>query len=75
VNAVALHRRGQETIPAPISAEKALATETILGVFAHVDTTVRALEELRARGYHDLTVLHADSGPRDRRRCSSGTGR
>ncbi|MCL6553799.1 MAG: DUF3341 domain-containing protein [Firmicutes bacterium] len=32
------------------------ATETVLGVFAHVDTTVRALEELRARGYHDLTV-------------------
>src|SRR2546429_9947056 len=31
-------------------------TETIVGVFAHVDTTVRALEELRARGYHDLTV-------------------
>jgi hypothetical protein len=32
------------------------ATETILGVFAHVDTTVRALEELKAKGYHDLTV-------------------
>jgi hypothetical protein len=31
-------------------------TETILGVFTHVDTTVRALEELRAKGYHDLTV-------------------
>jgi molybdopterin-containing oxidoreductase family membrane subunit len=31
-------------------------TETIVGVFAHVDTTVRALEELRAKGYHDLTV-------------------
>src|ERR1041384_8031460 len=31
-------------------------TETILGVFAHVDTTVRALEDLRAKGYHDLTV-------------------
>ena len=31
-------------------------TETILGVFAHVDTTVRALEELKAKGYHDLTV-------------------
>src|SRR5207302_104325 len=24
--------------------------------FVHVDTTVRALEELRAKGYHDLTV-------------------
>ena len=33
-----------------------MATETVLGVFAHVDTTVRALEALRARGYHDLTV-------------------
>src|SRR5207249_11438455 len=33
-----------------------MATETVLGVFAHVDTTVRALEELRAHGYHDLTV-------------------
>jgi hypothetical protein len=33
-----------------------MATEAILGVFAHIDTTVRALEELRARGYHDLTV-------------------
>jgi Protein of unknown function (DUF3341) len=31
-------------------------TETVLGVFAHVDTTVRALENLRAKGYHDLTV-------------------
>lgn len=34
----------------------AAATETVLGVFAHVDTTVRALEDLRAKGYHDLTV-------------------
>ena len=32
------------------------ATDTVLGVFAHVDTTVRALEELRAKGYHDLEV-------------------
>lgn len=31
-------------------------TETVLGVFAHVDTTVRALEELRSKGYHDLSV-------------------
>jgi ActD protein len=31
-------------------------TETVLGIFAHVDTTVRALEELRAKGYHDMTV-------------------
>src|SRR3989454_6621369 len=33
-----------------------MPTETVLGVFAHVDTTVRAVEELRAHGYHDLTV-------------------
>jgi hypothetical protein len=31
-------------------------TNTVVGVFAHVDTIVRALEELRAKGYHDLTV-------------------
>jgi molybdopterin-containing oxidoreductase family membrane subunit len=31
-------------------------TETVLGVFAHVDATVHALEELRAKGYHDLEV-------------------
>src|SRR5215475_3984298 len=31
-------------------------TETVLGVFAHVDTTVRALEDLKSKGYHDLTV-------------------
>jgi Protein of unknown function (DUF3341) len=35
-------------VPAP--------TETVLGVFAHIDTTVKALEELRGQGYHDLTV-------------------
>ena len=34
----------------------AAPTETVLGVFAHVDTTVRALEDLKAKGYHDLTV-------------------
>jgi hypothetical protein len=31
-------------------------TEQVLGVFAHVDTTVRALEELKAKGYHDVEV-------------------
>src|SRR2546430_9544821 len=30
--------------------------ESVVGVFAHVDTTVRALDDLRAKGYHDLTV-------------------
>ena len=29
-------------------------TDLVVGVFAHVDTTVKALEELRAKGYHDL---------------------
>jgi Protein of unknown function (DUF3341) len=31
-------------------------TETVVGVFAHVDTTVRALEELQAKGYRDVEV-------------------
>ena len=30
----------------------AATTNTVVGVFAHVDTTVRALEELRAKGHH-----------------------
>src|SRR5262245_41722398 len=34
----------------------ATTTESVLGVFAHVDSTVRALEELKAKGYHDMTV-------------------
>jgi Protein of unknown function (DUF3341) len=34
----------------------AATAETVLGVFAHVDTTVRALEELKSKGYHDFTV-------------------
>jgi hypothetical protein len=33
-----------------------VATETVVGVFAHVDTTVHALEELKAKGYHDIAV-------------------
>lgn len=32
------------------------ATTDVLGVFAHVDTTARALEALKAKGYQDLTV-------------------
>ena len=31
-------------------------TEMVVGVFAHVDTTVKALEELRAQGYQHLEV-------------------
>src|SRR5262247_973162 len=34
----------------------AATAETVLGIFAHVDTTVRALEDLKSKGYHDLTV-------------------
>src|SRR3982751_4717749 len=34
----------------------AAITNTVVGVFVHVDTAVRALEELRAKGYHALTV-------------------
>src|SRR5713226_10765541 len=34
----------------------AAPTETVLGVVAHVDTTVRAREDRKAKGYHDLTV-------------------
>ena len=34
----------------------AATSDTVVGVFAHVDTTVRALEELRSKGYHDLAV-------------------
>ncbi len=32
------------------------ASETIVGIFGHVDTTVDAIERLRARGFRDLTV-------------------
>ncbi len=47
----------KETIPPPMKdPAMAATTESVLGVFAHVDTTVRALEELKAKGYHDLTV-------------------
>jgi Alternative complex III, ActD subunit len=31
-------------------------TDAVVGVFAHVDTTVRALEELQGKGYHDVEV-------------------
>ena len=33
-----------------------MAAGSILGVFAHVDTTVRAIRELRAQGFTDFTV-------------------
>ena len=33
-----------------------MATANVLGVFAHVDTTVDAIRELRAKGFADLTV-------------------
>ena len=34
----------------------ALAAQHVLGVFAHVDTTVDAIRQLRAKGFSDLTV-------------------
>jgi Alternative complex III, ActD subunit len=33
-----------------------MATASVLGVFAHVDTTVDAIRQLRAKGFSDLTV-------------------
>jgi hypothetical protein len=33
-----------------------MATQNVLGVFAHVDTTVEAIRQLRAKGFADLTV-------------------
>ena len=33
-----------------------MAAATVLGIFAHVDTTLQAIRELRANGFSDLTV-------------------
>ena len=33
-----------------------MTTANVLGVFAHVDTTLQAIRDLRARGFSDLTV-------------------
>jgi molybdopterin-containing oxidoreductase family membrane subunit len=33
-----------------------LALASVLGIFAHVDTTLQAIRELRAKGFSDLTV-------------------
>ncbi len=33
-----------------------MATANVLGVFAHVDTTVDAIRQLRAKGFSELTV-------------------
>ncbi|MBI2152556.1 MAG: DUF3341 domain-containing protein [Candidatus Rokubacteria bacterium] len=33
-----------------------MAGASVLGIFAHVDTTVKAIRELRAQGFHDFTV-------------------
>lgn len=33
-----------------------MATANVLGVFAHVDTTVEAIRQLRAKGFSDLIV-------------------
>jgi ActD protein len=34
-----------------------MAAADVLGVFAHVDTTVEAIRQLRAKGFSDLTVF------------------
>jgi len=34
----------------------AATTDAVVGVFAHVDATVRALEDLQGKGYHDVEV-------------------
>jgi len=34
----------------------ATTTASVLGVFAHVDTTLDAIRQLRAKGFADLTV-------------------
>jgi len=33
-----------------------MASSSVLGVFAHVDTTLQAIRDLRAKGFSDLTV-------------------
>ena len=33
-----------------------MATATVLGVFAHVDTTLHAIRALRQQGFSELTV-------------------
>jgi len=33
-----------------------MTTANVLGVFAHVDTTVQAIRDLRAKGFSELTV-------------------
>jgi ActD protein len=42
--------------PPPPTGPGAGAGTQVLGVFAHVDTTVDAIERLKAGGYRDLTV-------------------
>lgn len=33
-----------------------MASASVLGIFAHVDTTLQAIRDLRAKGFSDLTV-------------------
>src|SRR5512132_3430363 len=37
-------------------ATTSMATANVLGVFAHVDTTLQAIRDLRAKGFSNLTV-------------------
>jgi hypothetical protein len=41
---------------ARMEASTEMATASVLGVFAHVDTTLQAIRDLRAKGFGDLTV-------------------
>ena len=33
-----------------------MAAATVLGIFAHADTTLQAIRDLRAKGFSDLKV-------------------
>ena len=51
----------KETLAAPAQARRteattSMATANVLGVFAHVDTTLDAIRKLRAKGFSELTV-------------------
>ena len=49
-----------------------MATVSVLGVFAHVDTTLQAIRDLRAKGFGDLTVYTRQSRVDSRVRVVTG---
>ena len=60
-DAVALHRRGQGGARASHARRATgpttrMAPVNVLGIFAHADTTLRAIQGLRAKGFSDLKV-------------------